>query len=51
LAEGYTIAMAEPSLKRPRVVTVIRQLVPAGMTKHVRVDWKRHPCALAQARY
>src|SRR5215218_2540414 len=36
-------AMAEVVLDRPGVLTVVRQLVAAGMAKHVAVDEERGP--------
>jgi hypothetical protein len=36
------ILVPEVVLQGPRVVTIIGQLEPAGMAKHVRVDRERH---------
>ena len=43
------IFMTEVVLQRARVVTIIREFVPAGMPKHVRVDAKRHLGSVAEA--
>src|SRR5262245_61051665 len=38
-----------PELPSPRVVAIIGELEPAGMAKHVRVDWEWHLGGLAEA--
>src|SRR5262249_19488960 len=43
------VLVAEVVLQGPRVVAIIRQLEPAGMAKHVRVDRKWHLGGLADA--
>ncbi len=42
--------MPEPRLESPRIVAGVRQGEAAGLPEHVRVDRKRHPGALAEAR-
>ena len=34
--------MPEVMLQGPRVVAVVRELEPTGMTEHVGVDWEWH---------
>jgi hypothetical protein len=41
--------MAEPCLEGPRIVPGVRQGEAARVPQHVRVDWKRHASALAEA--
>jgi len=42
--------MPEPRLEGPRIVAGVRQGEAAGVPEHLRVDRKRHPGALAEAR-
>ncbi len=44
------VAMAKPCLEGPRIVAGVRQGETAGVSERVRVDRKRHPGALAEAR-
>ena len=41
--------MPEVVLQRPCVVAIIGELEPAGMAKHVRVDWEWYLGSLADA--
>jgi hypothetical protein len=43
------VPVAEVVLQGPRVVPIIGQLKPAGMAKHVRVDWEWHLGGLPEA--
>src|SRR6516225_6280384 len=44
------IPMPKPSLERPRVVAIVRELVAASVAQHVRMDRKGHSGTFAQAR-
>jgi hypothetical protein len=44
------VAAAEPCLQAPRIVPGVRQGEAARVTRHVRMDWKWHASALAEAR-
>jgi hypothetical protein len=45
------VAMAEPRLESPRIVPGVRQGEAARVPQHVRMDWKRHASALAEAHH
>ena len=36
------VLVPEIVLERPRVLTIVGELKPAGMAQHVRMDWERH---------